>query len=143
MDSKSRYQNEIKIVKKAAQNSESLSKLLEESGARCAQYKPNWQSVDINEVVERFAPGSKPVIKGVKVIFYNSVHTIAVVADAIGGYLRIEDLSKNTKKRQYLTLDGKDAHNVTENGKTRGRSKDEFQRATHFTIRKRDEKNDA
>ena len=56
----------------------------------------------------------------------------------VSGYLRVQDLSKKTRKRQYLDQFGKDAHNVTDaSGKTRGRSKSEFQRATHYIIKKR------
>ena len=48
------------------------------------------------------------------------------------------NISKKTRKRQYLDQFGKDAHNVTDaSGKTRGRSKSEFQRATHYIIKKR------
>ena len=108
---------------------------------RCCpkKYHSNWKSVNINEVVDRFAPESTAYQKGGKIVFENKDHTIAVVADAAGGYLRIQDLTVKTKRALYLTLDGKDGHNVTVDGKTRGRTKEEYEVATHFRIKKREE----
>ena len=61
----------------------------------------------------------------------------AVVADP-SGYLRIQDLSKIAKKRQYLDRHGNDVHNIRDaNGKLHGRSRDEFQRVTHYIIKKK------
>lgn len=83
------------------------------------------------------ATGAKPIIEGGKIIYYNADKTLAVVAD-VSGYLRVQDLTKKTRKRQYLDQYGKNARNIkTASGKTRGRTKDEFQRATHYMIKKR------
>ena len=139
MDAKSKYSNTVGVVKKLGLESQELTDILTKGKWRYEQYGGNWISVNINDVIERFAPGANPMIQEGKIYFYNKDRTIAVVADVAGGYLRIEDFRKKTKHRQYLDLDGNDAHNVTENGKTRGRSKSEYQSATHYRIKKREE----
>lgn len=87
----------------------------------------------------KFAPNALPEKKNGKIVFENDSHTIAVVADAAGGYLRIQDLTSNAKRGLYLTLDGKNGHNVTINGKTQGRSNVEYELVTHFRIKKKEE----
>ena len=99
-------------------------------------YGKDWEEVDINDVVSVIAPGAKPVIVGGKIIYYSSDGTKAVVAD-VSGYLRVQDLTKKTKKRQYLDKFGNDAHNVIVDGKKRGRSKEDFKKVTHYIIKKR------
>lgn len=139
MDSKTEFSTNVSAMKQIANLDSSLARELEKGAERAKKYHSNWKSVNINEVVEYFCPGSTPYQKGGKIIFENSDHTMAVVADAAGGYLRIQDLTFKGKKERYLTIDGKDAHNVTVNGKTRGRSKDEYEAATHFRIKLRSE----
>ncbi len=100
-------------------------------------YGAEWNTVDINDVVSLITPGAKPIISGGKIIYYSTDGTKAVVAD-VSGYLRVQDLTKKTRKRQYLDQFGNDAHNIVDsNGKKRGRSKSEFQKATHYIIKKR------
>lgn len=106
---------------------------------RAEQFHKNWQSVNINDVVNKFAPNSTAYQKDGKIIFENDDHTIAIVADAAGGYLRIQDLTSTAKRGLYLTLDGKNGHNITIDGKTRGRTNAEYEIATHFRIKKREE----
>lgn len=139
MDAKSMYSANVSAMKKIAHLDPDLMKTLENGIERAIKYHSNWEPVNINDVVNKFALGSTPYQDGGKIVFKNAAQTRAVVADAAGGYLRIQDLTAKTQKAQYLTLDGKDAHNVTINGKTRGRTKAEYQQATHFRIKKREE----
>jgi hypothetical protein len=114
-----------------------IADLIQQGYARKAEYGVGWDTVDINDVVSVVAPGAKPVVVGGKIIYYSADGTKAVVAD-VSGYLRVQDLTKKTRKRQYLDQFGDDAYNVVEsNGKKRGRSKSEFQKATHYMIKKR------
>ena len=46
-------------------------------------------------------------------------------------------MSVNSKTPRYLDINGNDAHNITINGKTRGRTNAEYRAATHFIIKKR------
>ncbi len=138
-DAKTDYSDAVSSMKSEATRDSVVADLIQQGYARKAQYGNEWERVDINDVVSVIAPGSKPIIQGGKIIYYNVDKTLAVVAD-VSGYLRIQDLRKKTKRRQYLDKNGEDAHNITQdNGKKRGRSKNEFLQATHYMIKKRKE----
>lgn len=139
MDSKHDYSTNVSAMKQIADIDPQLAKELNKGADRAQKYHSNWKSVNINDVVDKFAPESTAYQKGGKIIFENADHTIAVVADAAGGYLRIQDLTVKAKRALYLTLDGKNGHNITINGKTRGRTTEEYEIATHFRIKKREE----
>ena len=89
-----------------------IADLIQQGYARKAEYGAGWDTVDINDVVSVVAPGAKPVVVGGKIIYYSADGTKAVVAD-VSGYLRVLDLTKKTRKRQYLDQFGNDAHNVS------------------------------
>ena len=136
-DAKTDYSDAVSAQKDAATRDSMIADLIQQGYARKAEYGAGWDTVDINDVVSVVAPGAKPVVVGGKIIYYSADGTKAVVAD-VSGYLRVQDLTKNTRKRQYLDQFGNDAHNVIDgNGKKRGRSKSEFQKATHYMIKKR------
>lgn len=136
-DAKTDYSDAVNAQKDAATRDSIIADMIQQGYARKAEYGADWETVDINDVVAVVAPGAKPVVEGGKVIYYSADGTKAVVAD-VSGYLRVQDLTKKTKKRQYLDQFGNDAHNVVDsNGRKRGRSKSEFQRATHYIIKKR------
>ncbi len=75
------------------------------------------QKVNINDIVNLFAPGSKGHAKGVKFEFDGLRYTVK--ADMAAGYLRIYDKST----RQYVDLLGRPGTNEN----------------THFKIKKRGE----
>lgn len=60
------------------------------------------------------------------------------MAEATIGCVRIERLDISGQRR-YLDLDGVLRNNITINGKTRGRTKEEYELATHFRIMKLEE----
>lgn len=136
-DAKTDYTDAVDSTKGEADHDSAIAEMVQQGYSRKSKYGQGWEVVDINDVVSAIAPGAKPVIKGGKIIYYNKDKTRAVIAD-VSGYLRVEDLTRKTKRRQYLDRYGMDAHNViTENGTKRGRTKDEFLQATHYIIRKR------
>ncbi len=136
-DVKDEYSNTVMQQKHEAITDSVIADLIQDGYSRKETYGANWETVDINEIVARIAPNSSPIIENGKIIYYSEDGTRAVVAD-ISGYIRIQDLTKNTRRRQYLDQDGNDAHNkVNEHGKIIGRSKDEYERVTHFIIKKR------
>lgn len=140
MDAKARYSEGVYTRKIEALSNPGLAEKIARGISRAGKHKQEWKSVDLNYVVSRFAPGSEPVYQGEKIIFKSLDGKRAVVADVGGGYLRIQDLSKKTSKRLYLNLDGSDGHNYKDaNGKTHGKSHDEYQKTTHFRIKKRGE----
>ena len=91
----------------------------EKSKEHEALFNENWskQKVNINDIVERFAPNSNGEAKGMKYEFKGERYE--VIADMSAGYLRIWD--KQIKK--WIKLDG-----------TLG-----TQEETHYKIMKREE----
>ena len=89
------------------------------SKERERKYNKNWikQKVNINEIVDLFAPGSTGSVEGVKFVFKSSDYT--VITDMASGYLRI----KENKNGKFLKLDG-----------TPGNREE-----THFKIKKKEE----
>ncbi len=136
-DAKTDYSDAVADRKNEAIRDSMVADLIQQGYARKQEYGEGGEEVDINEVVSAVAPGAKPVIEGGKIIYYSLDGKFAVVAD-VSGYLRIQDLTQKTKRRQYLDKRGKDAHNIVDSdGKKHGRSKSEFQKATHYIIKKR------
>ena len=86
---------------------------------REAKYNENWKanSVNLNDIVEKFAPNGRTYNDGVKFVFEGDKYS--VVADMPSGYCRIRENSTD----KYLKLDG-----------TYGKDKD-----THFKIKRREE----
>ena len=138
MDYKSGFTNGVNERKQQGNADASLARTIERGKGRAVDYGSNWAEVDIDDVVKSLAPGSQPEYQDGKIIYRNAEGTLAVVADVGGGYLRIQDLTAASKSRQYLNLDGTPAHNYTDiNGKQHGRSKAQYNAATHFKIKKR------
>ena len=120
-DSKSRYSAAAKFYAKIMSHGSLLDAIrYAKSKFRESQYNDNWKknTVNLNDIVNRFTPGSKGKPKGVKYEFENSNYIIKV--DMPSGYLRIYD--KHAK--MYTKLDG-----------TPSNSREE----THFKIMKRKE----
>ncbi|WP_152598118.1 hypothetical protein [Bifidobacterium cuniculi] len=122
----------------AESHDDNLLRAIGRAHERVERHGSNWEWVDLNEVLNELAPGASPIAEGTKLKYYNHDRTICVIVD-VSGYLRIMDVaaSQSSRRTQYLDIHGKDAHNITVNGKQRGRTKDEFQRATHYRIKKR------
>ena len=140
MDVKARYSNGVYARKIEALNNEALNKAISAGISRAAKFKSEWQSVDINDVVGKFAPNTEPELVNGKIIFKNKETNIWVVTDVGGGYLRIQNKNLTNTKRCYLNLDGSNASNyIDKNGKVHGRSNAEYNKATHFRIKKRGE----
>ncbi|MDC7301115.1 hypothetical protein [Agathobacter ruminis] len=90
------------------------------SKIREEKYNKNWKKhmVNLNDIVNRFTPGAKGKVKGVKFVFENSNYIIK--ADMPSGYLRIYD----KKAKMYTKIDGTPSRSLEE---------------THFKIMKRKE----
>lgn len=101
-----------------AQN-DALRHAYEHSKWRESQYGKDWEdrSVNINVIVDMFAPGSRGRASGMKYVFEGP--EADVIADMSTGYLRI----RNRTTRQWLKLNGKP----------------ESRPETHFKILKRGE----
>ncbi len=101
---------------------------------RANDFSANWSKASLNNTVEKFKLDKQSAINQKGKIIYSSDYTnITVVYDINGNYFRIQDKTIPMDKRSaYLDINGKSAQNIVENGKTRGRTKKEFQRDTHF-----------
>lgn len=96
--------------------------------------------MNIDKVVEKFAPNAEPIINDSgKIIFRTPGGNIQVVCEATIGSLRIQDLNIRNTYKSYLDLNGDRPINITINGKTRGRTDKEYALATHFRIKKPNE----
>ncbi|WP_027206387.1 hypothetical protein [Butyrivibrio fibrisolvens] len=102
-DNKARYSEGAKVYAKTMIHSSMMDAIrYYKSKMRESKFNENWKKhmVNLNDVVNQFAPGTKGRSKGVKFEFENSKYIIKV--DMPSGYLRIFD--KNAK--MYTKIDG-------------------------------------
>ncbi len=139
-DSKAKYSSGVAAQKALAQLDSALKKKLEAAADRTAKYHANWQAVNLNNFVDRFAPGSTAEIRGSKIVFRAAGSNIEVICDVRGGYCRLLDTS-NTTKHNYLDIDGNfvSFNKTMPSGKQTDRSHAEYNAMTHFRILKREE----
>ena len=93
--------------------------------------------LSLPEIVDRFAPGASPIVKGNKIHCRSLDGAIDVLVDIGGGYLRIQDLKHSTRKRpEYLDLSGRNPRYVIVNGKkVRVLPPEQYNPITHFRIK--------
>lgn len=139
-DSKSQFSSGVAGQKALAQLDSELKAKLDRASARAAKYHSNWQTVNINDFVDRFAPGSTAQISGSKITFQTDGSNLQIVCDVAAGSCRLRDTSITTS-RCYLDIHGNvvDNNKTLPNGKKTGRSKSEYNAITHFRILKREE----
>lgn len=136
MDYKTKYSEAVGLAKNEAQEEASLQKKIENGHKRTDVYGNNWKSVNINDVIDKFAPGAEPIRVRGKMVFISDDGKYGVYADIGGGYLRIFDFTL----KQYVGLNGENLRNYTDSaGKQHGRKKAEFNALTHFRILKREQ----
>lgn len=119
-DSKSLYSDASReYVSVDVQEQAQAQRWYNKSKARKAKYDKKWKMtpVNINEIVDQFAPGAKGEKRKIKYLYRGERYN--VVADMASGYLRIQD----SITKEYLHLDG-----------TPGNDDD-----THFKIKRREE----
>lgn len=138
-DSKAKYSSGVSKQTVLAQLDASLKDKLDRAAGRAARYHSNWQTINLNDFVDKFAPESVPEISGSKIVFRTPGSDIEIVCDVRGGYCRLKDASI-TSRRCYLDINGNVPGNKTlPNGKQIGRTKYEYNVMTHFRILKREE----
>ena len=139
-DSKSQYSSGTAGQKALAQLDASLKKKLDRASERAAKYHDSWQTVNLNDFVDRFAPGSTAKISGSKITFQSEGSNIQVVCDVAAGSCRLMDTTISTS-HCYLDINGRPVSNnkTLPSGKQTGRSKAEYNAMTHFRILKREE----
>lgn len=139
MDAKGKYTRLVQNVKENIDRDAALKKRIENRNQHQSKNKDLWQKVNLDTLVEKFAPNSVPEINDSgKIIFHTPGSNVQLVAEATIGCVRIERLDISGQRR-YLDLDGVLRNNITVNGKMRGRTKEEYELATHFRIMKLEE----
>ena len=119
-DSKTKYSDSSNnYINKTVPNSENAQKDYNNSKMKEQKYNNEWstQKVNINEVVEKFAPNTDGYVKGYKYIYESERYQ--VVADMVAGSLKIVDKKTN----QPVKLNGKPGS----------------RKETHYKIKKREE----
>ena len=108
------------------------TKTARDGTSRAVPYFSGWENASLQESINRFAPNVEPeVAPNGKVIYHNPERDISVVYDSLGNYFRIEDTSR-PRDRNYLDINGADMNNEVVNGRVRGRSRPDYQRAMHY-----------
>lgn len=100
---------------------------------RAKEFSKYWSEASLKEAINKFAPNYEvieKVDKG-KILYNSKISNIQIVYDTNGKYFRIEDLNLKGKRR-YLDIKGNNVSNKIENGKQKGRSKEEYEALTHF-----------
>ena len=138
MDSKDVYSSSVDFQKELAQHDTELMGKIMQGKKRNIAHSEEWASVNINDIINRFAPAAHAEVRGNKVEWHNEKTKISVVADIGGGYLRLQD--KSVPYNLYLDKYGKDVRTyIDANGKQHGRPKAEREALTHFRIKYRSE----
>lgn len=101
MDAKRSYISLVEKVKEQMDENAILWKKIQARNHYQEKFKDLWEKVNLDKVVEKFAPGSKPITnENGKIIFRTPGSHIQVVAEATIGSARIQNLS--IKKRTCL-----------------------------------------
>lgn len=139
-DSKGQFSSGVAGQKALAQLDEKLKAKLDRASERAAKYKSNWAPINLNDFVDKFAPGSIAKRSGSKITFQAENSSLQIVCDVSAGSCRLKDTTITTS-RCYLDINGKpvDNNKTLANGKKTGRSKAEYNEMTHFRILKREE----
>ena len=124
-DSKLKYQRSIMVLG----HKRSMAGKIRNAIKRYRSHRDTMRPVDLNEVIEKYAPGSVAYFEGYKINFHTEGSDYIVICDP-AGYLRIQNLRTKCFV-DYFT--GKD---VT---KKEGLTEKEILERTHFRIKRREE----
>ena len=102
------------------------------SKERVEEFGEFWPEASLSDCIKKYVQGAVGEKTQTGKINYTTEESDFLICyDAVGNYFRIQS-KKLYGKRKYLDLDGKNVANITENGRTRGRTKDEYESITHF-----------
>ena len=108
-------------------------KIKRDGATRAEEFSKYWGEGILKEIINKFTPDYEIIerVKTGKTIYKSKSSNIQIVYDNKGNYFRMEDTSLRGSRR-YLDLDGNNPTNKIENGKQKGRSKEEYEPLTHF-----------
>ena len=127
ISAKGSYSRNVHILKEQAKKNYDLQTKLKAAKSRYRKHKSEMRPVDINEIVAKYAPGAKPYIEKYKIQYSNENYPYVVVADP-SGYLRVMD---HRVEGGFVDVFS---------GKTLTKEDKDFNKLTHFRIKRRDEK---
>lgn len=126
-DYKGGYSTNASKMKMKSESSKTYSLIRKSAEDRSRRWGNTWEKVNLNDIVNKFAPGSIPFNMGGKFIYDGERYII--LADTYGGYLRIKDKTIAGDKN-YITLDGKSYYKLPKSTR---------EQQTHYYILKRGE----
>lgn len=136
MDYKTLYSENVQLARNLAEEEAELQKKISSGQLRKDTYSQNWQAVNINDIINHFAPGATAMRVNGKIFYNSSDGRYTVIADIGGGYLRIYDCIR----KEYVGINGQSVRNYTDaKGKQHGRNRADFNAVTHFRIKKKGE----
>ena len=108
-------------------------KIKRDGAVRAEEFSKYWGEGSLKETINKFIPDYEVIEKlnKGKILYNSKISNIQIVYDTNGNYFRIEDLTLKGKRR-YLDINGDNVSNKIENGKQKGRSKEEYEALTHF-----------
>ncbi|WP_129600456.1 minor capsid protein [Anaerophilus nitritogenes] len=104
-----------------------------DGSTRAQEFSKYWKEASLKDTIYKHIPDyqiEENLNKGKK-IYKSNQSNLQIVYDVNGDYFRIEDTIKKGKRR-YLDINANDVSNKIENGKQKGRSKDEYEALTHY-----------
>lgn len=121
---------------------EEIKDYLERARERKFKFWANWEEVDIDEFVDRFAPhGDAPHMEDKKIVVNDEESHTQIVADPIG-YVRVLDTSRGLRKKDYLDINGVPIKTYEQRkGETDQQFLDRKMIASHFRIKKQKDGN--
>lgn len=108
---------------------------------RTDQWGDHWREVNLEKFIDRWAKDAEIKETPQKIEYQTPGSPYIVVVDKTGDYVRLMDTRLPGKQNhsKYVDVDGKNIHNVVVNGKIKGLSRSDWQAATHFKFRKKEE----
>lgn len=122
-----------KVHKEYLKKHDERVKIKRDGATRAEEFSKYWGEGSLKETINKFTPDYEVIEKlnKGKILYKSDVSNFQIVYDTNGNYFRIEDLTLKGKRR-YLDINGNNVSNKTENGKQKGRSREEYEALTHF-----------
>ena len=135
-DAKSYYSRVAKERIADGVSNPELQRAIQGGFSRKEKFQEKWDSINLSEFVEKFAPNAIRYVHGVKIYFESPQTGLSVIAD-LSGYCRLGERIPGQKRLLYLDKNGNDVRNITlPNGKKTGRERNQQRELTHFIIKK-------
>lgn len=122
---KGNYSRSVYIAKKVKEKNKHLAKKIKNAESRYKKHKEEMREVDLADILKRYAPNAKQYQDDYKIKYSDENSDYVVVAD-LSGYLRVLDTRTNT----FVDV---------VSGVTMKKSDKDYNKKTHFKIKRRKE----